>query len=586
MNNITSKMKLIEALEILRSSGREDALPLRIALVCSFTPLHLQTFLKAQCQLAFQEQKVEVVPGLYGDLVGNLEKARVPEMDAALVFLEWADFDPRLGLRSLGNWSPSAFPEIKSNAFRQAAQFLQALEQLSLHRPVVACFPTIPLPPISFVPGWQASVLELELRACVASLELRAAQLNNVSVVSRQRLDEISPLRDRFDAKAELASGFPYRIPHASAIAEMVTQLLQRKAPKKALITDLDDTLWSGILGELGVTGICWDLQSHAHMHGAYQRLLHALSEAGVLIGVASKNDPQLVLQALEREDLIVSQDVLFPVHAHWRPKSESVGQMLKLWNIGADSVVFVDDSPMELAEVKSVHPGIECVLFEKDNPQKLYELFQNLRDQFGKNALSEEDNIRRDSIRNAHQQTKNDGGHEKPREEFLLEAQAEVTYSFSKEPSDPRALELVNKTNQFNLNGKRFTEMSWQSYLKQDNSFLMVVSYRDKYGPLGKIAVLAGRHQADQLALDVWVMSCRAFSRRIEYRSLQELFQRFNVAEIALDFQKTERNGPLREFLEKGLKVAPLAGCRILRSEFMHQENQDLVRVGEAGNG
>ena len=78
----------------------------------------------------------------------------------------------------------------------------------------------------------------------------------------------------------------------------------------------------------------------------------------------------------------------------------------------------------------------------------------------------------------------------------FLEHVEAEMSFNFDKSPLDPRALELVNKTNQFNLNGKRYTETSWHKYLLGPASFLLVVSYKDKYGPLGKIAVIAGRQK------------------------------------------------------------------------------------------
>ena len=118
-------------------------------------------------------------------------------------------------------------------------------------------------------------------------------QLPNVRIVNPQRLDALSPPAERLDVKAELMSGFPYRTAHASVVAELLAEPLKPVMPKKGLITDLDDTLWRGILGEVGAHGVTWDLDHYSHMHGLYQQLLNSLAEAGVLIGVASKNDPR-----------------------------------------------------------------------------------------------------------------------------------------------------------------------------------------------------------------------------------------------------------------------------------------------------
>ena len=141
-----------------------------------------------------------------------------------------------------------------------------------------------------------------------------------------------------------------------------MARLLAPPAPRKGIVTDLDDTLWSGLAGEIGPEGVSWDLASHSQLHGLYQKLLAALAEEGVLIGVASKNDPAVVERTFEREDLLLRADRIFPVEAHWGAKSGSIERILRTWNISADSVVFVDDSAMELAEVAAAHPGMECL--------------------------------------------------------------------------------------------------------------------------------------------------------------------------------------------------------------------------------
>ena len=118
----------------------------------------------------------------------------------------------------------------------------------------------------------------------------------------------------RYDIKSDLLTGFPYTLGHASAIGELMACLIENRPPLKGLITDLDDTLWSGIVGEDGVDGISWNLDDHSQMHGVYQQFLSSLAAAGVLIGVASKNDAATVTQAFERPDLLLSKEDVFPV--------------------------------------------------------------------------------------------------------------------------------------------------------------------------------------------------------------------------------------------------------------------------------
>ncbi|MBZ5666370.1 MAG: HAD-IIIC family phosphatase [Acidobacteriia bacterium] len=579
-------MKLVEALEILRDERSALVQKLRLYLACGFTPLHLPTFLAAQLRILLPQQQVEFHAGLYGDFWGNLEKAERARTDTAIVVMEWGDLDPRLGLRSLGSWSPDVFPDILSQAKIRTDQFRELIQKIASEVPVVICFPTLPLPPVSFSVSGQSTAFDLQIRACVADLSVEVSRVKGVRVLNAQRLDTLSPLNSRLDLKSELVSGFPYKLSHASTMAELLTKLVQRPTPKKGLITDLDDTLWSGILGESGEHGISWDLEHNSHIHGLYQRFLQALSQSGVLIAAASKNDPVVVEKAFQRKDLILSQTALFPIDAHWGAKSESVSRIVKTWNIGADSIVFIDDSPMELAEVKTVHPDVECILFPKNDYQAMYELMYRLRDLFGKDTVTTEDTIRQESIRRAHTHAEHGENHPGTPEQFLEQAEAELTIELSKESVDGRALELINKTNQFNLNGKRHTESSWRTYLKEPDTIVMVVAYQDKYGPLGKIAVLAGRIKGSFLSLDTWVMSCRAFSRRIEHKSLEELFERFHLETISFDFQTTAKNSPVRDFLTEILGTAPSEGSRLSRDELIRRQVRTFHKVMEAPRG
>ncbi|MGH9469396.1 MAG: HAD-IIIC family phosphatase, partial [Terriglobia bacterium] len=557
-------MKLYDALSMLREIPA-DAARIEVYLACGFTPLHFKTLLAAEIWGA-TSKKAEIDTGLYGDLQGSLEKAARAGADAVICALEWPDLDPRLGLRSLGGWSPALFPDILQTARQRMLNFERAVQALSAAVPVALSLPTLPLPPISFTSGDQASTFEQGLRLIVAASGERLSRLAGLKVLSESRLNRLSPAGERLDVKSALLTGFPYSLPHAGRMAEMLGRLISDVAPKKGLITDLDGAMWKGLVGEIGPGEISWTLDGRAQIHGLYQQLLAALSDAGVLLACASKNDPEVVRSALAREDLALPPEKLFPVEAGWGPKSQAVTHILRSWNISADSVVFVDDSAMELAEVAASHPGIQCVLFPREE-QAACQMLEDLRDYFGKSALREEDSLRAASIRR-------NAGEPAPAlpasaEDFLAQAEARFSAEYFDSTIDPRSLELINKTNQFNLNGRRYTHAALGRYLQQPGSFMLTVSYRDKYGPLGKIAVLCGCERGAALDVGVWVMSCRAFSRRIEYWCLQELFRRFETCKITFDFQSTERNGPLREFLTQLLDDAPAPGCKLTRVDF-----------------
>jgi FkbH-like protein len=564
-------MKLIEALKIVQKPLPDDAESFQLFLACGCTPLHLQTFLSAHL-LRHQQRRIVIQTGLYGDLLGNLARLAKMTVDAGAVVLEWADFDPRLGLRHLGGWGPEHLSDIFETVRAHTTQLQEAIERASEHVSLTLCLPTLPLPPIAFTPSRQASTFELQLRECVSVFAARVAAMVNVRLVNPQRLDRLSPPGDRLDVQSELRFGFPYSITHASAIAELLADLIFPKLPKKGLITDLDDTLWRGILGEVGVEGISWDLDHHSHVHRLYQQLLGALASAGTLLAVASKNDSTLVEEAFHREELTPLKERFFPMEVHWGPKSTSIGRILQKWNIGLDSVIFVDDSPMELAEVQAAYPEVECLLFPTEDDQAVYDLLEYLRDLFGKEVILEEDTIRAESLRRTHSLYEDAAVCGVSLDHFLAQAEAELTVTFCKTPPDPRALELINKTNQFNLNGKRFLDSTWRAHLHDPDTFLCMVAYKDKYGPLGKIAVLTGRTNGKTLCIDTWVMSCRAFARRIEHQCLALLFDKFHTEDISFDFQATPRNAPLQDFFGELLDVQQQLELRLSKEVFVQK--------------
>src|SRR5262249_30432752 len=155
----------------------------------------------------------------------------------------------------------------------------------------------------------------------------------------------------------------------------------------------------------------------------------------------------------------------------HWNAKSGSVGRILQTWNIAAESVVFVDDSPMELAEVAAAHPGIECVLFPKDDYNACLAMLRRLRDLCGRERVSADDSIRLASIRQGAAFREQSSAESAP-ESFLQQLNAAVTVDFGA-GEQPRVLELVNKTNQFNLNGRRYTEADWRKLLAAPGAFV-----------------------------------------------------------------------------------------------------------------
>ena len=568
-------MTLGEALGLLQQR-KETNRRRKIFLVCGFQPLHLGTFLQGHFALRFPEEAADIQTGLYGDLEGTLRAAAESDAEAAAVVIEWTDLDPRLGLRSAGGWSLSVQADILESCRERFARLLKGLEAVAAKIPVALVPPTLPLSLLGHTAGWQLSSAEAELDKQVAMFVAEATRIGNLAVLNSSNFAGISPEPSRLDALMELRSGFSYTMAHASAVASHIVKLLFPPSPMKGLITDLDDTFWSGIVGEVGVRGVSWSLAEHTSIHGLYQQMLGHLSEMGVLLAIASKNELPVVEEALARDDLFVPAACFFPVHANWGPKSESIAEILRTWNIGAESVVFVDDSAMEIEEVRTAFPAMTCLQFSKKHPARILDLLRQLRDLFGKPVVQKEDALRQASIRaNVARQVAAEGA---PAIDFLRGLQGRLTLDGRKDASNKRLLELINKTNQFNLNGVRLSEGEWLKHLEDQSAVVAAASYEDKFGPLGTIGVLSGRQVNGELEVTSWVLSCRAFSRKIEDHMLDYLFNQCGIGVVRLAFRPTERNQPLRSYLSSlGLAVDADAAISLSREQFQNQLDQDL---------
>jgi FkbH-like protein len=268
-----------------------------------------------------------------------------------------------------------------------------------------------------------------------------------------------------------------------------------------------------------------------------------------VLVAVASKNDPEVVDKALQRADLQLSPDMIYPVSVSWGPKSVAVDEVLSAWNIAASDVVFVDDSPMELAEVQARHPDITTVLFPAQDPNAIAGVLKDLASMFWRERVNAEDRLRLASLRSASAvvEARRDANDERA---FLQDLSGRITILAGRRWEQPRTLELVNKTNQFNLNGRRFDETEWRKLCTRTGAVVWAISYEDRFGPLGVVSVLAGVRTDREIYLDTWVLSCRAFSRAIEHHVLSKLCE--DVDRVLFAFAPTERNGVIRSFLEQ----------------------------------
>ena len=543
-----AELGLREALALVNaaSASGEDGRPgTTVGLACSFTPHHLEILLKAHLLRRRPDRPVDVVVGLYGDLAGTLDEVAAAGCDAAAVVLEWPDLDPRLGMRESAAAPVADDADVVATAQARLARLAPRVTALAERCPVALVTPTLALPPAYATGSSRQGGLEAALRAQVAAFAAAVGAAPGVRLVDPLPFGDPGAGRD---LRQEIRSGFPLTVPRASALARALAAVLVPDPPKKGLITDLDDTLWRGLVGEVGPDAVRWGLDDGAHVHALYQQLLASLSARGVLLGIASKNDLPVVEAALARPDLLLDPERVFPIVVSWGPKSAAVTSILEAWNIGAGDVVFVDDNLLELAEVEATHPGITTKRFTPEDPDAVAVLLTELQGAFWREGTTAEDELRVASLKAATEVAAARAG-ATDEAGFLADLQATITIG-AEGWRLPRALELVNKTNQFNLNGRRLDEVAWEALGQRKGGVTWTLGYGDRFGPLGVVGVVAGVVEEGCLTIDCWVLSCRAFSRGIEHHVLTQLLARDDVEEVVFDFEPTERNAVLARFL------------------------------------
>jgi FkbH-like protein len=244
------------------------------------------------------------------------------------------------------------------------------------------------------------------------------------------------------------------------------------------------------------------------------------------------------------------------------------IDRILAAWNVSADAVAFVDDSAFELEQARSRHPSLVCLRFP-DDPKAVLELCRELRDRCGRAAASAEDRLRRDGLAAQARAEAERVASGTSMEDFLAGLRARTTIAFGRPEHTTRAWELVNKTNQFNINGQRIDEIAWQRQLEKPGTVLVTVDYEDRSGPLGVIGAMVAAPRDEAVEVSAWVLSCRAFSRRVEYRMLRALFDRFRARTVSVVYTPTARNARVREFLAAFADVGERDTVHVPRERF-----------------
>ena len=323
----------------------------------------------------------------------------------------------------------------------------------------------------------------------------------------------------------------------------------------KCLVLDLDNTVWGGVIGDDGLEGIAIGQGSPlGEAYTAFQEYARELSRRGVILAVCSKNDEANALEPFEKHpDMVLKRGDIASFVANWSNKADNIRAIAHELNIGLDSLCFIDDNPFERNLVRQELPMV-AVPEVSDDPTG-YPVALSDGGYFEGLSVTEEDRERtsqyqgnkaRDALKAAVTDLPS----------YLRGLEMELIWRRFDKIGQQRIVQLINKSNQFNLTTRRYTDDDIVAVMADPNAFGLQLRLTDRFGDNGIIAIVIGRLQPNQdLLIDTWLMSCRVLGRQVEPTTLNLIAReaaRMGAKRLVGEYIPTKKNGMVRDHYAK----------------------------------
>lgn len=370
---------------------------------------------------------------------------------------------------------------------------------------------------------------------------------SNDKLLDVTALAETVGLAAWFEPRQWTMARLPFAQSFVPLYAEHIGRLLgaMRGKSRRVLVLDLDNTLWGGVVGDDGVEGIVLgEGDPDGEAFAALQDAALALRGRGIVLAVCSKNDDSIARKAFrEHPEMRLKEDDIAVFQANWSDKADNLRAIAEELSLGLDSFVFVDDNPAERARIREELPEVAVIELGSDPTQ--YARLLLASGYFEAVAFSDEDRQRAEFYRsNARRAAlKSDVS---DLSGYLQSLEMVITFAPFDEVGRSRIAQLINKSNQFNLTTRRYTEAEIAQMQVSPDYFTLQVRLADRFGDNGMISVVICRKSGAAWEIDTWLMSCRVLGRRVEEAVLQEIVfhaRASDARELVGQYVPTERN-------------------------------------------
>ena len=377
-----------------------------------------------------------------------------------------------------------------------------------------------------------------------------AAAQDGVLLLDIARASERDGIDAWFDAGRWLQGKLQIAPQAAPLYGDMVVRILaaQRGLSKKCLVLDLDNTLWGGVVGDDGLDGIVLGEGSAVgEAHLALQRYAKQLKDRGVILAVCSKNDSKIAEAVFgEHPEMVLRRSDITAFVANWDDKAENLKTIANRLNIGIDSLVFVDDNPVERARIRQSLPMIAVPELPDDAAQYVRCLAE--AGYFEAIAFTSEDRHRADQYA-ANVEREALLASAQSMDDFLRGLDMSVVFGPFTAVDHARIVQLINKTNQFNTTTRRYTSEEIANLINLPSALTRQFRLLDRLGDNGLVSTMILRSVSDDeglLEIENWVMSCRVFGRQLEFEAMNiavEAGRRRGAKAFAADYIATPKN-------------------------------------------
>lgn len=322
--------------------------------------------------------------------------------------------------------------------------------------------------------------------------------------------------------------------------------------PSKCLVLDLDNTLWGGVIGEDGLSGIRLGGTGEGEAFAEFQRYVKSVARRGILLAVCSKNDEDAAKSPfLEHPDMVLKLEDIAAFRVNWGPKHENLRHIAKDLNIGVDSLVFIDDNPAERAAVRAMLPEVEVPELGSDPSGFATIISRSLA--FEALAITQEDRARTKSYIAATARRELEGK-SASLDDYLDRLGMSLSFGRLDEVTLPRAVQLIGKTNQFNLTTSRMTNAEVRCYMGTD-AYARVVRLADQFTDHGITGLMLAKRSDDALCIDEWILSCRILGRRVEeamFAAAWNFAHRAGYRVLRASYRETAKNQQVENLYDR----------------------------------